>query len=99
MIFRVAYEDGTSVEVRPGPADVLAFEKEHDTTLAAAIRSGSPLWSIWLCWHKLHRRGEGRPFDAWVDQVETIRDPAADDEGGSDPTDGAPASAESAPAD
>lgn len=97
MRFLITYEGvADPVEVTPTVGDVLAFEREHKTTLGESISSGSVLWSSWLCWHALQRNGEARSFETWSYAVERVKAP--DSETG-DPTNGAPASAETAPGD
>lgn len=101
MKLTVTYEDGTSVEATPGPADVLVFEDEHRTTLRDAIGSGSPRWSCFLAWHWLQRRrGEARAFELWLDTVSSIKsakdpDGTGPEEGAADPTSAATATSAS----
>lgn len=97
MRFIITYEGvAEPVEVTPTVGDVLAFEREHKTTLGEAVTNGSVLWSAWLSWHALQRNGEARSFETWSYTVEQVRAP--DRETG-DPTSGAPASAGNAPDD
>lgn len=95
MRFTIEYEDGTSVEVAPAPADVLAFEDKHNTTLSAAMTSGSPKWTYFLAWNWLQRKqAESRSFDAWLETVVAVRSTKADD--AADPTGAGPAASDTA---
>lgn len=87
MRFVVTYEDGTSVEASPAPADVLAFEEKYDQTLVAAMSSGSPRWTYFLSWHWLNRKGlETRSLEAWLGTVESIVSRKPEGEGPEGPT-------------
>jgi hypothetical protein len=85
VIFDIVYTDGSKDVAQPGPADVVAFENERGTTLGQAIASGSPQWTYFLAHHYLKRAGgEGRTFDAWLDDVASIG--SATTEAAADPT-------------
>lgn len=71
----VTYEDGTTVEVKTGPADVVAWEHEHRVGFGTQIGEGFSSWMWWLVWHALVRRqGETRTYEEWLDQVAETQD-------------------------
>jgi hypothetical protein len=78
----VTYEDGSTVEVKTGPADVVAWETEHGRSFGKALEDGYAAWMYWLAWHALTRKhGETRTFEEWLNEVASSDDvppPAAD---------------------
>jgi hypothetical protein len=71
--FNVKYVDGSAAEAVASVADQVAFEREHDKSIAT-ISTDFRLSDIcWLAWHALKRRGAtGDPFDTWLERVDEV---------------------------
>lgn len=84
MEFVVLYADGRKVEAVARPKDVVAFERQYQTSMAAFADEKKPPpmeWMYYLAWSPLHRlRQEPRAFDEFlddVDEIEVVEEPTA----------------------
>ena len=71
--FTVQYVDGSATGAVASVVDQVAFEREHDKSIAV-ISSDFRLTDIcWLAWHSLHRTGKTtETFDAWLERVDEV---------------------------
>jgi hypothetical protein len=71
--FTVKYVDGSAAGAVASVVDQVAFEREHDKSIAA-ISSDFRLTDIcWLAWHSLHRTSKTtESFDTWLERVEEV---------------------------
>lgn len=71
--FQVKYVDGSTVEAVASIVDQVAFEREHDKSIAT-ISSDFRLTDIcWLAWHSLNRTGKTtETFDVWLGRVDEV---------------------------
>jgi hypothetical protein len=71
--FTVKYVDGSAAGAVASVVDQVAFEREHDKSIAT-ISSDFRLTDIcWLAWHSLHRTSKTtESFDAWLERVEEV---------------------------
>lgn len=71
--FNVKYVDGSAADATASVADQVAFEREHDKSIAT-ISTDFRLSDIcWLAWHSLHRNGKiTEQFDTWLERVDEV---------------------------
>lgn len=71
--FQVQYVDGSATEAIASVVDQVAFEREHDKSIAT-ISSDFRLTDIcWLAWHSLNRTGKTtETFDTWLERVDEV---------------------------
>lgn len=73
MKLTVKYLDGTEQEVVRTASSLRSFEEKNKISLNAAIDTGRSWWADEIAHHVLvQKHGEERPFDDWLDDVETI---------------------------
>lgn len=71
--FALTYADGTAAEVTASVADQVAFELEHDRSIARLGDDFRLTDACWLAWHSLRRLGKtSSDFDAWLPTVDDI---------------------------
>ncbi len=71
--FQVSYADGTAAEATASVADQVAFEREHDRSIARLSDDFRLTDACWLAWHALRRTGKtSADFDAWIDGVDAV---------------------------
>lgn len=71
--FTVNYVDGSATGAVASVVDQVAFEREHDKSIAT-ISSDFRLTDIcWLAWHSLSRTGKTtETFDTWLERVDEV---------------------------
>lgn len=73
MHFDVQYAGGSAVGVDTSMADLVAFEREFDKSVAQFASSFRLTDACWLSWHALKRtNGTELDFDPWVELVESV---------------------------
>ena len=73
MHFQVQYAGGSAIAVDTSMADLVAFEKEFDKSVAQFASAFRLTDACWLSWHALKRtNGTDMEFDPWVDLVESV---------------------------
>jgi len=71
--FTITYADGTAAEATASVADQVAFEQQHDRSIARLADDFRLTDACWLAWHSLHRTGKtGLDFDPWTATVSEI---------------------------
>ena len=71
--FTVTYADGTAAGATASVADQVAFEQQHDRSIARLADDFRLTDACWLAWHSLHRTGKtGLDFDAWLESVDNV---------------------------
>lgn len=71
--FQITYADGTAAEATASVADQVAFEREHDRSIARLSDDFRLTDACWLAWHALTRNGKTTAaFDAWIDTVDGV---------------------------
>jgi hypothetical protein len=71
--FTITYADGTAAEATASVADQVAFEQQHDRSIARLADDFRLTDACWLAWHSLHRTGKtGLDFDAWLESVDNV---------------------------
>ena len=72
MTLQILFLDGSTADVLVSAADMVAFEDKYDLSIARLdeARIG---WLLFLAWHSEKRRKQtDKPYEEWVDLVETI---------------------------
>lgn len=72
MTLQILFLDGSTSDVLVSAADMVAFEDKYDLSIARLdeARIG---WLLFLAWHSEKRRKQiDKPYEEWVDLVETI---------------------------
>ena len=71
--FQVKYVDGSTVGAVASIVDQVAFEREHDKSIAVISTDFRLTDVCWLAWHSLHRTGNTtEAFDVWLDRVDEV---------------------------
>lgn len=71
--FQVTYTDGQAAEVTASVADQVAFELQHDRSIARLGDDFRLTDACWLAWHALKRTGRtGSDFEAWLENVDEL---------------------------
>jgi hypothetical protein len=71
--FTVTYADGTAAGATASVADQVAFEQQHDRSIARLADDFRLTDACWLAWHSLHRTGKtGLDFDGWLATVDNV---------------------------
>lgn len=83
MTFEVTYVDGRTFVAKAMPKDLVAYERQYSTTVAAMDDSTTPMEHIfYLAWSPLHRAGiEPGTFDEFLDRLDDVEmqsEPAVD---------------------
>ena len=73
IVFNVQYVDGSAAVAVASVADQVAFEREHDKSIATLSGDFRLTDMCWLAWHGLKRTGQtGDEFDVWIERVEEV---------------------------
>lgn len=73
MKMSVAFTAGSAVGVETSMADLVAFEREFDRSVAGFAQEFRLTDVCWLSWHALKRTGAtDLEFDPWVDTVDAV---------------------------
>jgi hypothetical protein len=71
--FTITYADGTAAEATASVADQVAFEQQHDRSIARLADDFRLTDACWLAWHSLHRTSKtSATFDAWLESVDNV---------------------------
>ena len=71
--FTITYDDGSAAEATASVADQVAFEQQHDRSIARLADDFRLTDACWLAWHSLHRTGKTAvDFDAWLETVDNV---------------------------
>lgn len=71
--FQVQYVDGSATEAVASVVDQVAFEREHDKSIATLSSDFRLSDMCWLAWHSLNRTGKTNdPFDVWLERVDEL---------------------------
>jgi hypothetical protein len=71
--FTITYADGTAAEATASVADQVAFEQEHDRSIARLADDFRLTDACWLAWHSLKRTSKtSASFDAWLESVDNV---------------------------
>lgn len=71
--FEITFADGTAAEATASVADQVAFEREHDRSIARLGDDFRLTDACWLAWHALARTGKtSADFDTWVNTVDAV---------------------------
>ena len=71
--FTITYADGTAAEATASVADQVAFEQQHDRSIARLADDFRLTDACWLAWHSLQRTSKTTAsFDAWLESVESL---------------------------
>lgn len=71
--FQITYADGTAAEATASVADQVAFEQQHDRSIARLADDFRLTDACWLAWHALERTNKtSLAFDAWLDTVDSV---------------------------
>jgi hypothetical protein len=71
--FQVTLTDGQAAEVTASVADQVAFELEHDRSIARLGDDFRLTDACWLAWHALKRTGRtGSDFSTWLENVDEL---------------------------
>ena len=71
--FQITYADGTAAEATASVADQVAFEQQHDRSIARLADDFRLTDACWLAWHATKRKTPSTPdFDAWLDTVDNV---------------------------
>jgi hypothetical protein len=70
MVIAIVDLDGKEVQVKPGPADHVAFEAKYEIPVSD-IQQVTHIY--WLAWNVAFRTKQtGYNFEEWLGQIETI---------------------------
>ena len=73
ITFTITYADGTAAEATASVADQVAFEQEHDRSIARLADDFRLTDACWLAWHSLKRTNRtAEEFDTWLDRVDNV---------------------------
>ena len=71
--FTITFADGTAAGATASVADQVAFEQQHDRSIARLADDFRLTDACWLAWHAQHRTGKtGLDFDAWLATVDNV---------------------------
>jgi hypothetical protein len=71
--FNITYADGTAAEATASVADQVAFEQQHDRSIARLADDFRLTDACWLAWHSLKRTNRTtEEFDTWLDRVDNV---------------------------
>ena len=71
--FQIQYVDGSAAVAVASVADQVAFEREHDKSIATLSSDFRLADMCWLAWHSLHRNGKTMDaFEVWLERVDEV---------------------------
>tara|TARA_R100001463_G_scaffold29626_1_gene67343 strand:- start:5854 stop:6108 length:255 start_codon:yes stop_codon:yes gene_type:complete len=68
----VVMSDGTKLEVKIKPGDIVKFERKFDIPISRLNDEQRYEWLLYLAWLASKRNGVTEDYDAWVDKVEDL---------------------------
>ena len=73
IAFQITYADGTAAEATASVADQVAFELEHDRSIARLGDDFRLTDACWLAWHALKRTSKtSADFETWLEGVDEL---------------------------
>jgi hypothetical protein len=71
--FTITYADGTAAGATASVADQVAFEQQHDRSIARLADDFRLTDACWLAWHSLKRTNKTQAdFEAWLESVDNV---------------------------
>lgn len=75
----IQFEDGTAKDVTCNAADLVAFEREHNISVAKLGDDPRISWLLYLAWHSEKRTGATKDsYDKWLDNVAQVGESQSD---------------------
>ena len=72
ITLQLTFLDGSTHDVLVSAADMVAFEDKFDLSIAR-LDEARISWLLFLAWHSEKRRkATDKPYEEWIDLVETI---------------------------
>ena len=68
----VIMSDGTTLEVKVKPADIVKFERKFDIPISKLNDEQRYEWLLYLTWLGAKRNGVTEDYDAWVEKVDEL---------------------------
>tara|TARA_B110000977_G_C10913785_1_gene430334 strand:- start:564 stop:824 length:261 start_codon:yes stop_codon:yes gene_type:complete len=69
----IQFDDGTAKNVKCNAADLVAFEREYDVSVAKLGDDPRVGWLLYLAWHSEKRTGSTKEsYEKWLEKVETV---------------------------
>lgn len=70
---QVTFEDETEKVIKANAADIVAFEREFDLSIARLEKEVKLTHLLFMAWHAEKRtKATGKTFDAWTETVAAI---------------------------
>ena len=68
----VVLEDGTKLEVKIKPIDIVKFERKFNVPVSRLNDEQRYEWLLYLAWLASKRNGVTEDYDNWIDKVEEL---------------------------
>lgn len=68
----VTMQDGTTLEVKIKPGDIVKFERKFDVPISKLNEEQRYEWLLYLAWLAAKRNGITDDYDVFVDKVEEL---------------------------
>lgn len=68
----VVLEDGTKLEVKIKPIDIVQFERKFNVPVSKLNDEQRYEWLLYLAWLASKRNGVTEDYDNWIDKVEEL---------------------------
>jgi len=68
----VVMNDGTKLEVKIKPGDIVKFERKFDVAVSKLQEEQRYEWLLYLAWLGAKRNGVTDDYDTWIDQVDDL---------------------------
>lgn len=69
----VEYADGSGAEVTASAPDLVAFERNFDTSMTVFGSNPRIEYVLWIAWHTLKRNGKtSDEFEKWMESVDSV---------------------------
>ena len=68
----VIMSDGTTLEVKVKPADIVKFERKFDIPISKLNDEQRYEWLLYLAWLGAKRNGVTEDYHAWVEKVDEL---------------------------
>ena len=68
----VIMNDGTTLEVKVKPADIIKFERKFDIPISKLNDEQRYEWLLYLAWLGAKRNGITENYDAWIEKVDEL---------------------------
>jgi len=75
----VVMNDGTKLEVKIKPGDIVKFERKFDVPVSKLQEEQRYEWLLYLAWLGAKRNGVTDDYDTWIDQVDDLDKSGASD--------------------